>query len=131
MAELLEKAGHAIARRDLLPDEPDQVRRWVEDRSREEIDLLLLNGGTGISRRDRTHEAVRALLERELPGFGELFRWLSYREIGSAAMASRALAGLVNGRVVFSMPGSPAAVRLAMEELILPEGPHLVAESRR
>ncbi len=99
--------------------------------AREDVDLVLINGGTGVTRRDRTYEAVSRLLEKTLPGFGELFRMLSYRAIGAAAMASRATAGTLNGKLVFCTPGSPAAVQLAMETLILPEAGHLVGELRR
>jgi len=89
---------------------------------------VILTGGTGIARRDRTHEAVASLLERRLEGFGELFRALSYQEIGSAAMLSRAVAGIFGDTVVFSVPGSSAAVRLALERLIVPELGHVVGE---
>jgi len=92
---------------------------------------VLLNGGTGIARRDVTYEAVAARLEKRLDGFGELFRWLSYREIGTAAMLSRAIAGVARGKVVIAMPGSTGAVRLAMDELVLPELAHLVFEARK
>jgi molybdenum cofactor biosynthesis protein B len=128
----LEGAGHHLVERTICPDEPDQIRahvvRWVED---PEVDVILLTGGTGISHRDQTYETVRGLLTRELPGYGELFRWLSYQEIGSAAMLSRALGGLVATTVVLTMPGSPAAVRLAMQRIILPELGHLVAQARK
>jgi molybdenum cofactor biosynthesis protein B len=92
---------------------------------------VILTGGTGITSRDQTFEAIDALLEKRLPGFGELFRMLSYQEIGPAAMLSRAQAGVRAGRVVFSLPGSPAACRLALERLILPELGHLIRELRR
>jgi molybdenum cofactor biosynthesis protein B len=132
MVDRLTARGHVIALRSLLPDDPEPVRAWLVDAAaRDDVDLALLSGGTGISRRDRTYEAVAGLLERTLPGFGELFRMLSHREIGAAAMASRALAGTLGGTVVFCMPGSPAAVRLALDELILPEAGHLVGELRK
>jgi molybdenum cofactor biosynthesis protein B len=128
----LEGAGHHLVERAICPDEPDQIRahvvRWVEH---PEVDVVLLTGGTGISHRDQTYETLSGLLTRELPGYGELFRWLSYQEIGSAAMMSRALGGLVHSTVVLSMPGSPAAVRLAMQRIILPELGHLVAQARK
>jgi molybdenum cofactor biosynthesis protein B len=104
------------------------VLRWV---AQPDVDVVLLTGGTGISHRDQTYEALLGLLTRELPGYGELFRWLSYQEIGSAAMLSRAVGGLVETTVVLSMPGSPAAVRLAMQRIILPELGHLVAQARK
>ena len=96
-----------------------------------DADVVLLTGGTGISKRDNTHEAVKALLDKELPGFGELFRSFSYQEIGAAAMLSRAIGGVYRSTVVFSMPGSLPAVRLAMQELIIPELRHLASEIRK
>ena len=93
--------------------------------------MILTNGGTGIARRDSTFEAIDALIEKRLPGFGELFRMLSYAEIGPAAMLSRATAGTIGGALVFCMPGSTGAVRLAMEKLIIPELPHLIWETIR
>jgi molybdenum cofactor biosynthesis protein B len=129
LATGLDAAGHQVTVRDILPDEPDQVRAWLaHTTTRDDVDMILLNGGTGISRRDRTYEAVNSVLERTLPGFGELFRLLSFADIGAAAMASRAIAGTVGGKLVFCTPGSPAAVKLAMERLILPEARHLVGE---
>jgi molybdenum cofactor biosynthesis protein B len=95
------------------------------------VQAVVLTGGTGISPRDVTPEAVTPLLERVLPGFGELFRALSYEEIGSAALLSRAVAGVARGRIVAALPGSRAAIRLAMEKLLLPELPHLAAEARK
>ena len=93
--------------------------------------MILLTGGTGITRRDQTYETITALLTKPLPGYGELFRWLSYQEIGAAAMLSRAVGGLIETTVVLTMPGSPAAVKLAMERLILPELGHLVQQASR
>ena len=95
------------------------------------IQVILITGGTGISRRDRTYETIAEMLTRQLPGYGELFRMLSYQEIGPAAMLSRAQAGLIGKTVLFTMPGSPSAVRLAMEKLVLPELGHLLQESQR
>ena len=132
LAKELDAAGHLVTQRDILPDEPEQVRVWLaETAARDDVDLILLNGGTGISRRDRTFEAVSSLLERTLPGFGELFRLLSFEEIGAAAMASRAVAGTMGDKLVFCTPGSPAAVKLALTRLILPEAGHLVGELRK
>ena len=128
-ASLCEAAGHAVVARRLVPDDPARVREAVEELlSAEGVQAVLVNGGTGISRRDRTFEAVSGMLEGRLDGFGELFRALSYKEIGAAAMLSRAVAGHARGRAIFCMPGSPGAVRLAMTELILPELGHVVAE---
>ncbi len=121
-------AGHELVGYRVVKDEPDQIRAALEEAARAEAQAVLVNGGTGVSGRDRTYEAVAGLLEKRLDGFGELFRMLSFQEIGSAAMLSRAVAGAWRGRVVFSMPGSTAAVRLAWEKLIAPELGHLVFE---
>ncbi len=132
LERLLEGAGHAVHERAILPDEPHPVRAWVERMLLEPgCDGVITSGGTGVSSRDRTYEALASLLEKPLPGFGEIFRMLSYREIGSAAMLSRALAGVARGRFLFCLPGSPAAVTLAVEKLILPEVGHLVEELRK
>ncbi len=129
---LLEQAGHTVRSSRIVPDDPAAVRAALGELLADEgVQAIVLNGGTGVSARDRTIEAVSALLERRIEGFGELFRSLSYAEIGSAAMLSRAVAGLASGRPVFSVPGSPAAVRLAMEKLILPELGHVVAEANK
>ena len=96
--------------------------------ARADIDVIFTNGGTGISRRDQTIDAIEALIEQPLPGFGELFRFLSFEEIGSGSMLSRAVAGIANGKPIFAMPGSTAAVKLAMTRLILPELGHLVSQ---
>ena len=130
--ELLTAAGHEITAREIVPDEPRQLRSLLVALSnRPEVDALLVTGGTGISRRDRTYETVAELLDKPIPGYGELFRWLSFQEIGAAAMLSRTLGGLVGQTVLLTMPGSPHAVRLALEKLILPELGHLVREARR
>jgi molybdenum cofactor biosynthesis protein B len=122
--ELLQKAGHEIAHYEVVPDAPERIRDLViEHLSRE--DLVIITGGTGIAPRDSTIEAVRPLMNKELEGFGELFRMLSYEEIGSAAFLSRAIAGVANGRILVALPGSPSACRLAMEKLLLPELRHM------
>lgn len=129
---LLTGAGHVVVQREIVRDEPAQIRALVEQfAAREDIDAVLLTGGTGLGSRDQTFETLGPLLTKTLPGFGELFRMLSYQEIGPAAMLSRAVGGLVKRLVVLAMPGSEAAVRLAMERLILPELGHLVREARR
>jgi molybdenum cofactor biosynthesis protein B len=132
LCELLTAAGYNVRLRELVPDEPSRieaiVREWA---GRPEVDAILLTGGTGISARDQTYETLRGMLSKELPGYGELFRMLSYEEIGPAAMLSRALGGLCRGKILLTMPGSPHAVRLALERLILPELGHLVREARR
>jgi molybdopterin adenylyltransferase len=132
IAELLGHAGHRVHGRTLLRDEPADVRRAVVALSATPgVDAVITTGGTGITARDGTFEAVDGVLTKRLPGFGELFRSLSYQQVGAAAMLSRATAGLVDRTVVIVLPGSRDAVRLALEELILPEIGHLVREARR
>jgi len=127
--KLLKEQGHAIAAYHLVKDEPAQIKaRITEATANDQVQAIIINGGTGISRRDSTFEAVDAMLEKRLDGFGEVFRYLTYQEIGSPAILSRATAGIIKGRVLFSTPGSENAVRLAMEKLILPELGHLVKE---
>ncbi len=127
----LEGQGHAIVSYAVVKDEPEQIVGLVHAIAARGCQLIITNGGTGIARRDSTFEAIDALLEKRLPGFGELFRMLSYQEIGAAAMLSRATAGLFGGAVIFCLPGSTGAVRLALERLIVPELPHLVWETIR
>lgn len=129
--DLAEAAGHTVVDYHIVKDEPEQVSRALEEFSAGLARILIFNGGTGISRRDRTFDVLSGALEKTLPGFGELFRMLSYQEIGSAAMMSRATAGVYRGTVVISTPGSTNAVRLAMEKLILPEIQHLAWEITR
>lgn len=132
IVEMLESAGHVVVRRGIVPDDPGQVRRWLRDALDDpQVEAILTTGGTGIAPRDGTYEVVSALLEKRLDGFGELFRMLSYAEVGPAAMLSRAVGGVARGKVVLTMPGSPAGVRLAMEKLVLPELGHLVGEATR
>lgn len=129
---LAEEGGHRVVASRIVRDEVAAVRAAVGELLAESgIDAVVLTGGTGVSPRDNTPEAVEPLLERRIDGFGELFRHLSYAEIGAAAMLSRAAAGVAAGRAVFYLPGSPAAVELAMRELILPEAGHLVGQARR
>jgi molybdenum cofactor biosynthesis protein B len=125
-------AGHQIVFRDIIPDEPAQMRPLLEAlRARDDVDAVLLTGGTGISSRDQTYETVASLISRPLPGYGELLRMLSYEQIGSATMLSRATGGLMGRTLLLTMPGSRAAVQLAMEKIIVPELPHLIREARR
>jgi molybdenum cofactor biosynthesis protein B len=132
VAELARAAGFVIAGERLVADDVDAIQATVGGVvARAEADAILLTGGTGLARRDSTVEAVQGLLEKRIDGYGELFRMLSFAEIGPAAMLSRAVAGTIDRVAVFLMPGSPAGVRLAMERLILPELPHLVGELRR
>lgn len=130
--ELLQASGHEQACYQILPDQPDQILAQVQTLlDQPNLQVLLLNGGTGIAPRDTTYETIVGCLQQTLPGFGELFRALSYAEIGSRAMASRALAGVARGKLVFAMPGSTNAVCLAMEKLILPELVHLCTQLRQ
>ncbi len=122
--ELFERAGHQVLYYEILADAPEKIAGAIVT-NLPRLDAIIVNGGTGIAPRDSTIEAVRPLLERELEGFGELFRMLSYQEIGSAAMLSRAVAGIRQGRLVAALPGSTAACRLAMEKLIIPEIGHI------
>jgi molybdenum cofactor biosynthesis protein B len=132
VVEMLEAAGHSVVRREIIPDEPDRMRPLVTQLVRDAaIDAVLLTGGTGICERDQTFETIAALLAKPMPGYGELFRMLSYDDIGPAAMLSRAVGGAIGGKIVLTMPGSTAAVRLAMEKLIVPELAHLVHEARK
>ena len=131
VADLLAAAGHNVVDRTIVPDEPQLIREKIAALTAQDaVAVVLLTGGTGVSPRDQTFETLNALFTRTLPGYGELFRMLSFAEIGPAAMLSRATAGLIGRTVIFSMPGSPAAVRLAMGRLILPELGHVVSQAR-
>jgi molybdenum cofactor biosynthesis protein B len=131
IVELVEGEGHTVVERSIVPDEPDRIRPLLESYRDRNFHAALLTGGTGISPRDLTHETVSALLTKPLPGFGELFRMLSHAEIGPACILSRALGGLMGELVVLVMPGSRAAVQLAMSRIILPELSHLVQQARK
>lgn len=132
IADALAAAGHRVAGRTLVKDDADLVRSTVERQlAAPDVDVIITTGGTGITSRDSTYEAISGLLHKRLDGFGELFRMLSFEQIGAAAMLSRACAGLAAGRIVISLPGSEAAVRLAMERLIVPELGHMVQQARR
>ena len=133
MKEMLTAAGHEIVQYVIVKDEAQHIKMEVlKGCEHPEIDVVLTNGGTGIAKRDVTIETVQSIFDKEIPGFGEIFRMLSYQEdIGSAAILSRAAAGIVNDRAVISTPGSTGAVRLAMEKLILPEIGHVVSELRK
>jgi molybdenum cofactor biosynthesis protein B len=124
--QALTQASHTVSAYHIVKDEPEDIRRLLTHYIQEpDTEAILLNGGTGLSSRDGTYEVVQSCLEKELTGFGELFRYLSYAEIGAAAMLSRATAGVARGTVLVSMPGSTAAVRLAMEKLLVPELAHM------
>ncbi len=124
----LERLGHPLVAYRLIKDAPEQVAAVLAGLATTGARLILFNGGTGIAERDTTFDALSGLLEKTLPGFGELFRMLSYEQVGAAAMLSRATAGTYRGKLVISTPGSPAAVRLAWEKLIAPELQHLAWE---
>lgn len=127
--DLLVAAHHVVGVYEILKDEPVQIQEQIKLLSRNtNLNVLIFNGGTGIAPRDTTYDAIEKLLEKTLPGFGELFRFLSYHEIGSRAIASRAVAGVYQNKLIFSLPGSSNAVRLGMEKLILPEMVHLVSQ---
>jgi molybdenum cofactor biosynthesis protein B len=131
LQQLLTEAGHVIAAYCILKDEPAQIQaQLIAFSQTPDLDSVIINGGTGIAPRDTTYDAIAQLLEKTIPGFGELFRWLSYQEIGSRAIASRAIAGVFQGKLIFSLPGSSSAVQLATQRLILPELRHLVKQLR-
>ena len=133
---LAESAGHRVVARSIVPDEPEAQRAFLLAHAEAgpgepDVHAVLITGGTGVSPRDQTYETVSALLTKPLPGYGELFRMLSYEQIGPACMLSRAVGGLMGRVAVLVMPGSRAAVELAMTKIILPELPHLVREARK
>lgn len=124
---LLEASGHRVVQRALVRDDPEAIRRRLRDLLEAEgVEAILITGGTGIAPRDGTCEVVESFLEKRIEGFGELFRALSYPEVGAAAMLSRAVAGVCRGRILVAMPGAEPAVRLAMTRLVLPELAHMV-----
>ena len=126
------QAGHEVAWRKIVRDEPAEILNVIaESQSDPSIQAILITGGTGISPRDQTVETLENLFTKTIPGYGELFRWLSYQEIGPSCILSRATAGLIGHRVALLMPGSRAAVKLAMEKIIVPELPHLVREANK
>lgn len=126
------QSGHEVAWRKIVRDEPAEIQNVIaESQSDPSIQAILITGGTGISPRDQTVETLEKLFTKSIPGYGELFRWLSYQEIGPSCILSRATAGLIGHQVVLLMPGSRAAVKLAMEKIIVPELPHLVREANK
>jgi len=122
--EMFEGAGHKVAYYEIVPDAPSKIAHAIVMHL-PEVDAMVVNGGTGLTRRDVSADVVRSLLDREIEGFGELFRMLSYEEIGAAAMVSRAIAGVRHGKFIAALPGSTGACRLAMEKLILPQIGHI------
>lgn len=127
--QALQSAEHSIVHYSIIPDEPLQIRHKINELTENQtIKAIIINGGTGIAKRDTTYDAIVPLLEKTLSGFGEIFRYLSYQEIGSRAIASRAIAGIYRNALIFSLPGSSNAVKLGMTQLILPELVHLVTQ---
>ena len=129
LREELETSGNRVHSSRIIPDDPARVCEVLDElTAQDDVQVVLFNGGTGLSRRDTTFDVISRRLDKTMPGFGEIFRTLSFEQVGAAAMLSRAIAGVCNGKVVFSTPGSPAAVRLAWEKLIGPELQHLAWE---
>ena len=132
IVDLLAEGGHEVLGKAIIPDDPERVRQAVEAQlANDHVQVVITTGGTGISSRDQTYEAISGILEKRIDGFGELFRALSYAEVGTAAMLSRALAGTARRKIVICVPGSENAVRLALTRLVLPELGHLVREAAR
>ena len=127
IARSLVDAGHQVVQRDLIRDEPLELKNRIEIFLQSDIEAIITTGGTGISPRDRTIDVLESIFEIKLPGFGELFRMLSYDQIGPATMLSRATGGIVKGKAIFALPGSIKAVELAMKKIIAPELGHVVA----
>ncbi|MBE0517140.1 MAG: MogA/MoaB family molybdenum cofactor biosynthesis protein [Methanophagales archaeon] len=128
--ELVRRNGHDVVYYEVLPDDEDKIYEGILNALSTDADFIITSGGTGLTKNDVTIEVVSTLLEKEMPGFGELFRLISYEEIGTAAVLSRATAGVINQKVIFCLPGSPEAVRLALEEIILPEIAHILKHVR-
>lgn len=131
ISEMLSSAGHSVVLRRIVRDEPEEIRHALYDAVGKDAQVAILTGGTGMTGRDVTYETVYPLLRKRLDGFGEIFRLLSYQEIGAAAMLSRAFCGVYGRMIVFCLPGSPDGVRLAMDRLILPELGHMLREVSR
>lgn len=131
IVKALKESEHRVTMRRIVTDDREEIQRAVMKalKSRK-VDAIITSGGTGISPRDVTIEAVQPLIEKELPGFGEIFRALSYREIGAAAVLTRSIAGVSKGKVIFCLPGSPHSVLLALKEIILPEVAHIIKHAR-
>ncbi len=131
ICELLKKANHDVKLRKIIPDDILEIRKTLTDAIYEhKVDVVIFSGGTGVSKRDVTIEAILPLLEKDLPGFGEIFRFLSFQEIGTAAIVTRAVAGIYRNTLVFCIPGSPQAAKLAVKKLILPEAPHIIKHAK-
>jgi len=131
IVELLKQADYKVMFRKIIPDNPSMIRSLILKLSKsKKVDVIVTTGGTGITKSDLTVETITPLLQKEIPGFGEILRKLSFERIGSAAILTRAVAGVVDGKIVFCLPGSPDAVKVALEYLIIPEAPHLVKHAR-
>jgi len=131
IVKLLQNHGHTIVKRQLIPDDKVMIEQTIRKMLKTpKVDIIITCGGTGINPSDITIETVEPILEKELPGFGEIFRWLSYEGIGSAAVMTRAIAGVTKGKGIFCLPGSPQAVQLCLEKLILTEGGHIILHAR-
>ncbi|MDA1028166.1 MAG: molybdenum cofactor biosynthesis protein MoaB [Bacteroidetes bacterium] len=131
IVDTIKTAGHELVSYVITPDDSALLARAIIQAKKERADLILINGGTGISKRDNTFDTLSRMIESPLPGYGELFRYLSFKEIGASAMLSRAQAGRMGDTFIFSMPGSTSAVHLAMTTLILPQIGHIVQETRK
>ncbi len=132
LRERLTQNGHSIVQYSILKNDADDIRQKIQDLLREDaVQVIITSGGTGMSRRDSTVETVLPMLEKKLDGFGELFRFLTFQELGTASIMSRAMAGAARGKVIICIPGSLGAVRLAMDKIILPEIGHMVREATR
>jgi molybdenum cofactor biosynthesis protein B len=131
LRERLAEAGHSLLRYGLIREDPELIFQTLAAFLQDPLDAVITNGGTGLTSRDGTIEVAKRLMQKELPGFGEIFRLVSYQQIGPAAMLSRSTAGLASGKILICLPGSTKAVRLALERLIIPQLPHMVREARR
>jgi len=129
--QLLKRAGHEVKLHRIIPDDVLEIRKTLTDTiHKHKIDVIIFSGGTGVSTKDVTIEAILPLLEKDIPGFGEIFRFLSFQEIGTAAIVTRALAGIYRNTLIFCVPGSPQAAKLAVEKLILPEASHIIKHAK-
>ncbi len=129
--KLLKNANHDVKLYKIIPDDILEIRKTLTDAIHEhKIDVIIFSGGTGVSKKDVTIEAILPLLEKDIPGFGEIFRFLSFQEIGTATIVTRAIAGIYRNTLIFCIPGSPQAAKLAVEKLILPEAPHIIKHTK-
>ncbi len=128
--ELVRKSGHEVVYYNVLPDDEDKIHEGISNALNADADFVIMSGGTGLTKNDVTIEVVSKLLKKEITGFGELFRLKSYEEIGTASVLSRAIAGVINQRAIFCLPGSPAAVKLALTGIIMPEIAHIMKHVR-